>query len=179
MVVHLPIAFWVVASAAWALSVVAKKNEPWRFGLWLHTLGAVGAAVAVGFGYWATNKMGHDSPGHDLVHVHRDLMLVATGVSIALTGIAWWKHDARGPWRLALTAGSLLLLGVMTLGADRGAALVFAYGIGVADEPPTHTGDGHDHDHGEPGHHREVPSTEPHTGHGELGHHGEDQDRAH
>lgn len=40
------------------------------------------------------------------------------------------------------------LLGVMTIGADRGAELVFRYGIGVAGEAPPHS-DGHDHSHGD------------------------------
>ncbi|QED26757.1 DUF2231 domain-containing protein [Microvenator marinus] len=146
MVVHFPIAFWIAATGAWSLALARKRDDAWRFGRWLHLLGLLGAAVAVGFGFWATEEMGHDTPGHDLVHVHRDLMLVATGIALVVTALAWWRGDASRRWRVGLMVGSLLLLGVMTIGADRGAELVFRYGIGVAGETPPHS-DGHDHAH--------------------------------
>lgn len=165
MVVHFPIAFWVAATGAWSWAVVRKHDDAWRFGRWLHLLGILGAVVAVGFGFWATEKTGHDTPGHDLVHVHRDLMLVASGVALAITALAWWRRDATRPWRVGLTLGSLVLLGLMTIGADRGAELVFRYGIGVAGEAPPHS-DGHDHSHGdheaEPHGHDVQPADHPH-----------------
>ena len=139
MVVHFPIAFWVAATGAWSLALARKRDDAWRFGRWLHLLGLLGAAVAVGFGFWATEEMGHDTPGHDLVHVHRDLMLVAAGMALVVTALAWWRGDASRRWRVGLMVGSLVLLGVMTIGADRGAELVFRYGIGVAGEAPPHS----------------------------------------
>lgn len=145
-VVHFPIAFWVAATGVWVIAGFASRDQSWRFGLWLHTLAVAAAALAVALGFWATEKMGHDSPGHDLVHNHRDLMLVATGLAVVVTALGWWRRDAGRRWRLGLTAGSLILLAVVTLGADRGAELVFRYGVGVAGEPPPHP-DGHDHAH--------------------------------
>lgn len=147
MMVHFPIAFWVAATGAWLVAMFSSRDQSWRFGLWLHTLGVVAAAAAVGLGFWATEKMGHDSPGHDLVHVHRDLMLVAAGLALVVTALAWWRGDAGRRWRVGLTVGSAILLCVMTAGADRGAELVFRYGVGVAGEAPPH-GEGHDHAHG-------------------------------
>ncbi|MED5369772.1 MAG: DUF2231 domain-containing protein [Myxococcota bacterium] len=165
MVVHFPIAFWVAATGAWSWAVVRKHDDAWRVGRWLHLLGMLGAVVAVGFGFWATEKMGHDTPGHDLVHVHRDLMLVVSGIALVITALAWWRRDATRPWRVGLTLGSLVLLGLMTIGADRGAELVFRYGIGVAGEAPPHS-DGHDHSHGdheaEPHGHDAQPADHPH-----------------
>ena len=118
MVVHFPIAFWVAATGAWSWAVVRKHDDAWRFGRWLHLLGMLGAVVAVGFGFWATEKMGHDTPGHDLVHVHRDLMLVVSGIALVITALAWWRRGATRPWRVGLTLGSLVLLGLMTIGAE-------------------------------------------------------------
>lgn len=165
MVVHFPIVFWIVATGAWSWAVVRRHDEAWRFGRWLHLLGVLGAVVTVGFGFWATEKMGHDAPGHDLVHVHRDLMLVASGVALAITALAWWRRDATRLWRVGLTLGSLVLLSLMTLGADRGAELVFRYGIGVAGEAPPHS-DGHDHSHrdheAKPHGHDAQPADPPH-----------------
>lgn len=161
MVVHFPIAFWVAATGAWCLALARRRDDAWRFGRWLHLLGLIGAAVALGFGFWATNETGHEGPGHDLVHVHRDLMLVASAIALAVTAVAWWRRDATRACRAGLTAGSLVLLGVMTVGADRGAELVFRHGIGVAGEEPPH---GHDHEHS-PGHaddHEQSHGDHPH-----------------
>ncbi len=143
LVVHFPIAFWVAATLAWFFAVLRRKDDAWRFGLWLHLFALVGAAVAVALGYWATESMGHDSPGHDLVHVHRDFMLVASAMAVLVTGGAWWKRDAGRGWRLGFALASAVLLTVMTLGADRGAELVYRYGVGVSRETPAGSGHGH------------------------------------
>lgn len=169
MVVHFPIAFWVAATGAWLLAVARKRDEAWRFGLWLHLLGVLGATAAVAFGFWATNKMGHDSPGHDLVHVHRDIMLWATGLALTVTALGWWKRTAK--LRVPLTAMSVVLVSLLAVGADRGAELVFRYGMGVAQEAPpepTHT-HSHDDDHGEAHQHSETPHADP-AGHGTAMH---------
>lgn len=155
MVVHFSIAFWVAAAGAWLVGLVRKNDTLWRFGLWLHSMALVGAAVAIGFGFWATSSMGHDSPGHGLVHVHRDLMLWTTALAAVVTGLGWWRRSAG--YRRTLVALSLVLMGLLSVGADRGAALVFRYGMGVANEAPPE--DGHSHSHGDEG------QSEPSDGH--------------
>ncbi len=115
----------------WCYSLVRSKDAGWNAGLWLHTAGALTALAAVAAGYLSTSIMGHDSPGHSSVHVHRDLMLWATGLSVGLTGLAWWRLRAGRRWRLGLLLLSLVQLVVMTLGADRGALLVYQMGVGV------------------------------------------------
>lgn len=151
MVVHFPIAFWVAATGAWWLGLLRKNDCAWRFGLWLQLLAVVGAIVAVVFGFLATDAMGHDGPAHDRVHVHRDFMLVATAFAVVLSALAWWKREAGKAWRVGLSIGSLVLVTVMTLGADRGAELVYRYGVGVeldaVGEHDDHHDDGHDHGH--------------------------------
>lgn len=156
MVVHFAIAFWLAATLAWSWALLRRSEETWRFGLWLHTFGAAGAIVAVLFGFQATGQMGHDTPGHDLVHVHRDIMLAASGLSIVLTGLAWWRRSGSKIWRSVLMAVSVLLVGTMTIGADRGAELVFRYGIGVVGETPPATSAG------EHGQHSHDPSQHDH-----------------
>ena len=168
-VVHFPIAFWVAATGAWLLAVARRRDDTWRFGLWLHLLGILGAAVAVAFGFWATEKMGHDSPGHDLVHVHRDIMLWATGLALLVTALGWWKRTAK--LRVPLTAMSVVLVSLLAIGADRGAELVFRYGMGVAHEAPPESAHTHSHDadHGEAREHSETPHAAP-DGHGTAVH---------
>ncbi len=152
--VHFPIAFWLAATGAWLLAVMRKRDDAWRFGLWLHLLGLLGAAVAIGLGFWATAQMDHDSPGHDLVHTHREIMLWTTGVAFVVTALGWWKQSAK--LRVPLTLLSVVLVGMLAVGADRGAELVFRYGVGVANESPPHS----EHSHSE----------HPHSHDGEHGH---------
>jgi uncharacterized membrane protein len=154
MVVHFPIAFWVAAAGIWVVAVSSQREKIWRFGLWMQSMGLAGAAIAVGFGFWASEQLGHDSPGHEFVHVHRDFMLVATGLAVLITVIGWWSLKRRHTWRLGLAVAALILAGITSLGADRGAELVFRYGVGVAMDQPAQT-DGHNHDHGA----HDAPST--------------------
>lgn len=166
LVVHFPIVFWVTAAIAWAFATFHENERVWQFGRWLHVSGASAAVIATAVGFWVTDRMGHDSPGHDLIHVHRDLMLVATTLSILIAALGWWRRGPDKKWRIGLTTASLILVSVMTLGADRGAELVFRYGIGVAGDPPPHT-QGHDHDHG----HEHEPSSSSPGGHDHGSHH--------
>lgn len=133
MVVHFPIAFWVAGTAAWGWALLRANEDVWRFGLWLQTLGAIGAAAATVAVFLASESLGHGSPGHDLVHTHRDFMLGATALSIGLTGVRWWMRAGGRAWKTGLSVAAVALVGVMSLGADRGAYLVYQHGVGVAD----------------------------------------------
>ncbi len=153
--VHFPIAFWIGAAVMWAIAFVVRRDVArfdltWRFGLWLQMMGLIGAAVAVGLGFWATEQMGHDAPGHDLVHVHRNIMLGATLLAAALTALAWWKRHGGTAWRGALLGLAWLLVGATTWGADKGAELVYRHGVGVSREPAPHPAGAHDHGSGHP-----------------------------
>ena len=58
MMVHFPIAFWIAATGAWCLALLRKDDDAWRFGLWLHVLGALGGVVAAACGFWGASQMG-------------------------------------------------------------------------------------------------------------------------
>lgn len=144
--VHFPIALWLVAALFCVIGALRQREDLFAVGRWLLYLGALGAAVAVGTGLWAADTMGHDSPGHELVHVHRDLMLAASGIGLTATIAAWAlrRRQSIGV-RWGITALALATVGVLTIGADRGAGLVFQYGIGTAAQapPPVEDGDSH------------------------------------
>ncbi len=176
LTVHFPIALLTVALALQA-AVVLGRREAWaghaRVCLYL---GTVGALAAVGAGLLAAESLGHDSPGHDLVHIHRNFMfattLLAMGTSLASLRMAAQPRQRN---RVVLL-GLLVTWGVLTLGADRGANLVFRYGISVANEPVPaggeEHGDGHDHGHAEPAESAEpAPAPEPEPGAHEHGDH--------
>jgi uncharacterized membrane protein len=169
MLVHFPIVLWTVA-AALTLGALIRSSERMReMGRWALYLGTLSALATVASGFLAADGLGHDSPGHDLVHVHRNIMIGATVLGLAASAAAHWGRDGGG---LGILAVMLVVAtaGVMTLGADRGAALVYTYGMGVADTPPPSSGHDHgSHGHGEPaavgGHHGEgEPSGADHHG---------------
>lgn len=159
--VHFPIAGWLFASISLAWGAVRRSEFAWRCGSLLMYVGTSFGVVAIVTGFIATDAMGHDTPGHDLVHVHRDIMIGATVAAIVTCGLlAFAGRREFGPWRWTALALACLTAGVLTLGADRGAELVFRYGIGVAGEEPPATG----HDHGDHPH--------PAPGKNDNGHHG-------
>ena len=153
MFVHFPIVLWLSA-LGFALAGAARGRDRLtdtaRILLYLGTLSALFAATT---GYLAAGRMGHDSLGHELVHLHRNYMYVATALALVASIFAFVRRgrsDGLTLW--GLTALLLLVSTVTVLGADRGAALVFRYGIGTADETPPvavpHDDHGkHDHEH--------------------------------
>ena len=156
MFVHFPIALWAVAGLFIFLGTLRRRDDLFATGRWLLYLGAIGAAAAVATGLWAADALGHDSPGHELVHVHRDLMLATSGLGlIATLGAAALRDRRHVAAKWVVTALTLATIGVLTLGADRGAALVFQHGVGVAaqtepvadDAPANEHGASHDHAH--------------------------------
>ena len=82
-------------------------------------------------------------------------MVAATVLGVIASAVAWKVEPQRGrPGAFALLGLLLLLSAVLTLGADRGARLVYGHGVGLAEgvvltpaAPPAggHGAGGHDH----------------------------------
>ena len=174
--VHFPIALTLTALLFEGLYLIQRKDLWRQMATALIYLAALAALITVLTGYMAAETLGHDAPGHELVHIHRNMMVVFTTllVSIALLnfivsrpgtrlGIPGWSRLVR-PVLLLLAAGNLVV------GTDRGAELVFRHGMGVGvqlDSPPAE-GNGHgSHEHGpaaQPAE-DEEPVEEGHEGH--------------
>jgi uncharacterized membrane protein len=152
LVVHFPIVLWSVALFFWLLGLRGRE-EFWRTGRWMLYLGSLSALVAVATGLWAADQLGHDSPGHDLVHVHRNLMVAATALGSAIALLAWaWRGRSEARNRGLLLAGLALTTALCAIGADRGALLVYGHGIGThrGEAEPSAAGEHHaGHEHGD------------------------------
>ena len=174
LLVHFPIALTLTAALLVGVHLVTRGAEWLRIASVLIYLSAAAALVAAATGLMASDGLGHDTPGHELVHEHRDIMLVYTGLIIGLAILhalaqreiwGWLSHGAVKAARLGLL---LAACATLIIGADRGALLVFGHGIGMRTEqgtaasPPdgaepspsdsTETGkaddhDDHDHEH--------------------------------
>ncbi len=131
LVVHFPIAFLVGAALFYFLSWVSRSETFARTAFLLLILGTLAAAAAVGTGlYGEEGVMVSRSVRAQLLDKHETFMLVTLGLSIVE---AVWTSIARpfpkkGRWLFFLLL--LALLGIMTIGADYGARMVYDYNAG-------------------------------------------------
>jgi len=134
--VHFPIALVLTTLLAEALWWLTKK-EPFRvFATYLLYLAALSAVVTVATGYLAANALGHETPGHEFVHAHRNVMVWMTGF-LAGTAIAVLAVPAlrAGKRRKLVIIPLVFISGLLLYGADKGGQLVFEFGLGVKAVP--------------------------------------------
>jgi uncharacterized membrane protein len=94
-------------------------------------LGTLAAAAAVGTGlYGEEGVMVSRSVREHLLEVHEELMLVTLGLSIVLTVWAVIARPFPKKTRYLFLFLLLVLLGIMTVGADYGARMVYDYNAG-------------------------------------------------
>ncbi len=176
--IHFPIALTCTA-LLFEVLYFTRKSDQWRLtATALIYLAALSAVVTVITGYRAADILGHDAPGHDLVHGHRDIMLWFTGILVVLAAanaflsrppladkVPIWPKLGRP---LLLLAAVVVLL----IGADRGGQLVFRHGMGVRMEAPSEAG----HHHSQTG--EQVEGQEK-AGETQPNHHQHDEDHEH
>jgi uncharacterized membrane protein len=131
LIVHFPIAFIYGAALMYFLaSILASENLKWT-ALWMLAFGALGAAAAVLSGFYAApGLMVSESVRHELLRHHKQLMVTASAITLALTlwAIATRPMPTRG--RYVFLAGLIAVLGLITAGADFGGEMVFSYNAG-------------------------------------------------
>jgi uncharacterized membrane protein len=138
LLIHFPIAFFLGALAMEGLAVLHHE----KFHLvatWMLYLGTLMAIITLPTGFIAANMVaaqdprGHDAPGHQVIHYHRNFMMAATLLGILLSMYVFLINQ-KGKWRshrFGLLFGLVVLSVLVALGADRGARLVFEFGTGI------------------------------------------------
>jgi uncharacterized membrane protein len=131
LVVHFPIAFLAGAALFYFLSWVFRNQAFATTAFLLLILGTLAAGAAVGTGlYGEEGVMVSRSVREHLLEVHEKLMLVTLGLSIVLTAWALIARSFPKKKRLLFLFLLLVLLGIMTVGADYGARMVYDYNAG-------------------------------------------------
>lgn len=146
--VHFPIALISVTLFFEGLWWLTKKNQFRDFATYLSYLSTVSVVVAVITGYIASDSIGHEAPGHDFVHEHRDVMLWMSGVLLITVLLVIMIPSFRaGQWRRLFIVPLLLVSALLVYGADKGGRLVFEFGVGVkaVSEQTTQEGE-HEHE---------------------------------
>ncbi len=139
MFVHFPIVITLLALLSEITHKVLKKAVYGEMTGVLLNLAALSAVVTIITGYWAADSLGHNAPGHDYVHDHRIVMLWFTGMTVLAAGLFQFiKSLRKGIYRLVVL---VILSGLLMLGADRGAMLVYSYGMGVNKTMEVHEND--------------------------------------
>lgn len=131
LLVHFPIAFLMGAALFYVLAWVFGTRSFSTTAFYLLILGVVSAGAAVGTGLYGEERvMVSRSVREHLLDVHERLMLVTLGLSIALTIWAIVGRPFPQKGRPIFLLVFLVLLAIMSVGADYGARMVYDYNAG-------------------------------------------------
>jgi hypothetical protein len=98
--------------------------------------GTLGAAATVATGLLAAETVDHDEEVHGIMETHETLGLVVLSLAFTLSLWRWWAGGRLSPVARAIHLGAgLVLVSLVTLGADLGGMMVYGHGVGV-----THSG---------------------------------------
>ena len=140
--VHFPVALILVTLLFEGLWWITKRSEFRSFATYLLYLSALSAVAAVLTGYIASDSLSHDSPGHEFVHQHRNVMLWMSGaLLITALSVIRLRSLREGKARRLLIVALFVISGLLVYGADKGGRLVFEYGMGVRAISETSTED--------------------------------------
>jgi uncharacterized membrane protein len=131
LLVHFPIALLPAATLTYCLAIIGRRDSWAWAGLWMLSLGALGAAAAVASGLWAApGVMLAVSVKEHLLYPHRNLMLAVLGLSVALTVWALIARPLPRRGRYAFIAMLIVLVAMIAKGADYGGRMVYDYNAG-------------------------------------------------
>ena len=130
--VHFPIGLWAGA-LIFEIFAVTRSSDDWhKTAVRLLYLGTFFGAIAAGTGLLAEKSVMPMGPEHDVFEIHETMMYITMSAAIGLCLLAFWKRNALTPgFRKIFLAGLVVLFGLLTFGADRGAQMVFQYGVSV------------------------------------------------
>jgi uncharacterized membrane protein len=131
ILVHFPIVLWLAALLFQLLAVVRASDEMQRTAARMLYLGTLAAVVTILSGWAAENSI---PPGEAqrALGVHETLMLVTSSLALALCLFAFFaRKNFTAQLRKVMLAGLVILAALLTIGADRGAQLVYGYGAAV------------------------------------------------
>jgi uncharacterized membrane protein len=131
MFVHFPIVLWLAALLFELLAVWRASDELQRTASRLLYLGTLAGVVTILTGLAAEDSI---PPGdaQRAVGIHETLMAVTTSLAVGLCMLAFFARKNLTPsLRKILLAGLFVLAVLLTIGADRGAQLVYQYGSAV------------------------------------------------
>lgn len=131
LVIHFPIALLITAALFYGLAWVFRSNRLAFAGFIVLIVGTLSAGAAVGTGlYCQEGVMVSRSVRQHLLNSHEKLMLSTLGLSVVLAIWAAISQPFPKKGRSIFLLILLVLLGIMSVGADYGARMVYDYNAG-------------------------------------------------
>ncbi len=156
--VHFPIALLNGFLLMELLGAIMDKKSLRAAATWMLYLGTLGAVATVITGLIAESSVGHGAGVHELMLSHKNHGLVVLAIALILS---IWRIAVGGRFSAKSRAAHFILavvmVGNMTIGADKGGMMVYKYGVSVQAVPQE---EGGAHDHGSSGGHGEMEETE-------------------
>jgi uncharacterized membrane protein len=129
--VHFPIVLWLASLLFELLAVWRRSDEMQRTASRMLYLGTLAAMVTVMTGF-AAQKSIPPGDAQRVVGIHETLMLMATSMALLLCILAFvQRKNFTAELRKVMLLGLVVLAILLTIGADRGAELVYGYGSAV------------------------------------------------
>ncbi len=131
LVIHFPIALLMGAALLYLAAWIGKSDGFARSAFVVLVMGALSLAVAVGTGLYAERGvMLSLSVREHLLQPHKTAMLATLAMGTLLTGWAMLARPFPKKGRLLFLFLLLVMIGVMTVGADFGGRMVYDYNAG-------------------------------------------------
>lgn len=129
--VHFPIVLWLTALLFEIASVWRREDSEHRAAVWLLWLGTASGVFAVLTGLNAQKIVPHGPAGR-VLEIHEQLMLSSFFLALGLSFFAYLSsRRLTHGLKIVILVGLLALAFLVTIGADRGAEMVYRYGLGV------------------------------------------------
>ena len=131
LVVHFPIAFLMGAALFYFAAWILRKEEFAKTGFWILMVGALSLVASVATGLYAERGvMISLSVREHLLQSHENCMLATLGICTILTVWAIIARPFPKKGRGLFLFLFLVMIGVMTVGADFGGRMVYDYNAG-------------------------------------------------
>ncbi len=143
MVVHFPIALLTTFLILEILSLILKSESLKTGASWMLYAGTLGAFGAVLAGFRAAATLEHSDEIHAIIESHEHLGLVVLLIAVILS--LWrivFKRKLAGSWWIVYLALSIIMVIVMSFGADLGGLMVYTHGVGIKAEAKADPGAG-------------------------------------
>ena len=132
LIVHFPIAMLTSFLILELFATVTKNERVHIASSWMLYVGTLGALATVVAGFLAASTVSHGSAVHEIIGSHKQLGLSVLGLSVILTVWRLVSRERLSGMALALNITlAVIMVGLLTMGADLGGQMVYKYGVGV------------------------------------------------
>jgi uncharacterized membrane protein len=134
LVVHFPIAFLYGAALLYFIAWLARRDRIAWAALWFLVLGLISGVLAAGTGWWSAGGVMLDpAVKQNVLAPHMRLMFATCALAAILTLWAIVKRPMpASALRYLFLFGLLVMIALMTKGADYGGIMVYDYNGGGA-----------------------------------------------